>query len=384
MNNFLLESEAKAEWFLFDFSNKSSAIFATATWIAIAFVVAFIVLNFVFNGEKRRKFLKVSLFAAIFLAVAIILTFVIMSYLNDGIVPILFWPLLILAIVLILSAISIFICPFRNTYISSAIASFCALIVALVCIGVHFSSGDSLELNWIDNPETVKQLWLYIFAIILTVLIVFLGFTFSKNIKHNMDSASIAYAAICISLSFALSYLRIVAMPQGGSITVASLLPLMLYSFMFGTRKGVFAGMIYGVLQAIQDTYILHPAQFLLDYPIAFAAIGLAGMFANTASLNKYPQIQFALGAIIAGIGRFIAHFISGIFAFSAFAGDQNPVLYSLLYQLVYVFPDIMLVIIVGAIILSSKSFVAQIRKIQNSVQIPVQQVAQTTKTENN
>ena len=51
-------------------------------------------------------------------------------------------------------------------------------------------------------------------------------------------------------MSFALSYLRIVKMPQGGSITIASLLPLMLYSFMFGTKKGVFAGLIYGVLQA--------------------------------------------------------------------------------------------------------------------------------------
>lgn len=131
-------------------------------------------------------------------------------------------------------------------------------------------------------------------------------------------------------MSFALSYLRIVKMPQGGSITLASLLPLMIYSYMFGTKKGVFAGMIYGLLQALQDTYILHPAQFVLDYPLAFAGIGLAGMFAKTKALEKLPQLQFALGAVVAGVARFLMHFLSGIFAFGAFApGKERPSRYT-------------------------------------------------------
>ena len=169
-------------------------------------------------------------------------------------------------------------------------------------------------------------------------------------------------------MSFALSYLRIVKMPQGGSITIASLLPLMLYSFMFGTKKGVFAGLIYGVLQAFQDPAIVHPAQFLLDYPVAFACIGLSGMFAKTKALEKLPQVQFALGGVVAGLARLLMHFVSGIFAFGAFAPEGTPVaLYSFLYQAGYVLPDIAIVIVAGVLVLSSKTFVKEVRKF-NSV----------------
>ena len=137
----------------------------------------------------------------------------------------------------------------------------------------------------------------------------------------------------------------------------------MLYSYMFGTKKGVFAGMIYGVLQAFQDTYILHPAQFLLDYPLAFSAIGLAGMFARTDSL-RYPQVKFALGAVVAGVGRLAMHFVSGIFAFGEFAPEGQPVaLYSFIYQASYVLPDIAIVIVVGALLLSSRTFRHEIER---------------------
>lgn len=170
----------------------------------------------------------------------------------------------------------------------------------------------------------MNTLALWLLAAVLLAAVVALAFLFGRKDKKGFDSRSIAFAAVCIAMSFALSYLRIVKLPQGGSITLASLLPLMLYSYMFGTKKGVFAGMIYGVLQAFQDTYILHPAQFLLDYPLAFSAIGLAGMFARTDSL-RYPQVKFALGAVVAGVGRLAMHFVSGIFAFGEFAPEGQP-----------------------------------------------------------
>ncbi|MGN1078413.1 MAG: energy-coupled thiamine transporter ThiT, partial [Candidatus Gallimonas sp.] len=174
----------------------------------------------------------------------------------------------------------------------------------------------------------------------------------------------ISYAAICIAMSFALSYLRIVKMPQGGSVTIASLLPLMIYSYMFGTKKGVFAGFVYGVLQAVQDPWIIHPAQFLLDYPVAFAAIGLAGMFAQVRKLDRLPQVQFALGALVASVVRFISHVLSGVFAFNAYAFDagMNPWAYSLAYNS-FVFIDIAIVIAVGILIFSSKTVVKEARK---------------------
>ena len=163
-------------------------------------------------------------------------------------------------------------------------------------------------------------------------------------------------------MSFALSYIRIVPMPQGGSITLASLLPLMIYSYMFGVRKGVFAGFIYGILQAVQDPWILHPAQFLLDYPVAFAAIGLTGMFRRVKAFEKLPQVSFALGAIVAGVLRFVSHVFSGVFAFSEYAGGDNPWLYSLGYN-AFVFADIAIVIVVGVLLLSSRAFLKEMNR---------------------
>ena len=96
---------------------------------------------------------------------------------------------------------------------------------------------------------------------------------------------------------------------------------------------------------------------------MAFSCIGLAGLFAGVKKLEKLPQVSFALGAIVAGLGRFVMHFLSGVFAFGAFAEGQNPYIYSLGYQAGYVLPDIAIAIAVGIFVFSSTAFVRQVRK---------------------
>lgn len=110
---------------------------------------------------------------------------------------------------------------------------------------------------------------------------------------------TIAYAALSIALSFVLSYVRLFRMPQGGSITPASMLPLMLFSASFGVAPGVVAGLAYGILQYLQGGDFLNVWQFLLDYPIAFAALGLAGLYKH---LNKTWQAYAALAVMFAGL----------------------------------------------------------------------------------
>jgi thiamine transporter len=92
--------------------------------------------------------------------------------------------------------------------------------------------------------------------------------------------------------------------------------------------------------------------------------MGLAGLFAQTKSLEKYPQAQFALGGILAGIGRFLMHFLAGTFAFGVFAPEGVPdALYSFLYQAGYVLPDIAIAIVCGIALFSSKLFVKESKK---------------------
>jgi len=353
----------ETELYLFSFDSPMNACRCIAIWLTVAMVIAFSVCMLLLKGETRKKFLKIGLIVAISYAVVLALLFLTLSFIEDGIVAILFYPLLALIIVFGASAIAFFFKRTKKTLIIAGACTGVAVIATLICMTLHFTSGKSIEMNWITEKDSINTWALWLCAVALLAIIVLLAFVFGKNTKKGFDSRSIAFAAVCIAMSFALSYLRIVKLPQGGSITVASLLPLMLYSYMFGTKKGVFAGLIYGVLQAFQDTYILHPAQFLLDYPLAFSAIGLAGMFAKFEKL-KFPQVKFALGALVAGVLRLLMHFISGVFAFGEFAPEGQPVaVYSILYQLGYIMPDLAIVIVVGVLLLCSKSFTHELNR---------------------
>lgn len=340
-------------------------------WLALALAIAFIVCKFAIKKERQPLVNKVSLIVAIVFSAASIITFTVCSFIDDEIVAITFYPLLVFIICCIVGGLIIAVYPNKTVKIAVAATIAAALVAVLVCMIVYYATGDASEHNWI-TLETGNNIGLYISATVVAVAIVLLAFFADKN-KQPFDSKAISFAAICVALSFALSYVRILKMPMGGSITLASTLPIMLFSFMYGSRKGILVGLIYGALQAVQDPWILHPAQFLLDYGVAFAGIGLAGCIKDFGLFKNNARAQFTLGALIAGAFRFISHFFSGAFAFGSYGPDfaekysiaalNNPYVYSLVYQTMYVIPDLLIVIVVGVILFSSKNFVNQIGK---------------------
>lgn len=334
-----------------------------AFWATVLLLVGIAVIALIFRGKTRAQFLKLSLIAGIVYAAALGVIFLILTFVDDGIKTILFVPLLVLTLAVAATALAFALKRSRLTRIVCGCIACAAAVAALVCMGVYYGAQIKNDGYYNSEIASVNQIVLYVGAVALCAAIILGAFLFDKG-KKKFDSRSIAYAAVCIAMSFALSYIRIIKLPQGGSVTVASLLPLMIYSYMFGTKKGVFAGFIYGILQALQDPYIIHPAQFILDYPAAFAAIGLAGMFAGVKKLEKAPQVQFALGAVVASAIRYFSHVLSGVFAFSAYAADagMQPWPYSLAYNS-FVFADIAIVIVAGVLVFSSKAFVKQMRK---------------------
>ncbi len=359
-----------ATWYPVLFDSPMNVARGVCFWLTIALALTFVLCALLFRKEARRKFFRLSLLVTVTYACALGVLFLTLTFLEDGIVTLLFAPLL--TILLAVGASAITLCVKRNklTLLISALLVGAALVAVLVCMGVYYAQNVSAD-GYYNSEETgasVNQIVLYLSAVALVALIVGGAFLFGRKDKKGFDSKAIAYAAVCIAMSFALSYLRIVKLPQGGSVTVASLLPLMIYSYMFGTKKGVFAGLIYGLLQAVQDPWIIHPAQFLLDYPVAFAAIGLAGAFAHVKGLEKAPQAQFALGALLASSLRFLCHVLSGVFAFSAYALDagMNAWAYSLAYNS-FVFADIAISIVCGVLVFSSKAFVKQSKKFNSA-----------------
>lgn len=177
----------------------------------------------------------------------------------------------------------------------------------------------SFFVNIFKDFANVKiQSWAFIIGVIAASLLI------SRVIgkKKIFTTKKLTYGSLCIALSFILSYIRLYHWPQGGSITPGSMLPLMIFAFIFGPVEGILAGMVYGVLQFIQDPFIVHWFQVLLDYPLAFGAIGLAGYFKS----------NFSLGIIVGGLGRFFFNFLSGVFFFASYAAQahMNPVIYSI------------------------------------------------------
>ena len=345
---------APVKWYPVLFDSALNAMRSIAFWLTVAIAIAFALCVILLHGDNRKKFLKPAIIAIIAYAAAVGVTLLALTLSEDGIVVLLFVPLLILILAVAASAVTLFLKRNKLVYIITGSVTGAALIATLICMGVY--SADSVTMN--------DQIALYICAILFMGAVIAVSAVVDRKNKFVFDSKSIAYAAICIAMSFALSYLRIVRMPQGGSIPPASLLPSMLYAFMFGAKKGIFAGFIYGLLQALQSPDgVIHPAQFVLDFPLAFACMGLAGLFANLKALNKLPQVQFLLGGIIAGLGRFIMHFISGTFAFGAYAPEGQPAwLYSLGYQAGYVLPDVAIAVVAGALALCSPAIVRLIK----------------------
>ena len=200
-----------------------------------------------------------------------------------------------------------------------------------------------------------SQAGLYISAVALVALLVLASLLIGKK-KSPFTTRDMAYAAVSVALAYALSYVKFLKMPQDGSVTLASMLPIMLFAYIFGIRKGIVVGVVYGVLQAVQDPYIIHPAQFLIDYPIAFGMLGFAGIFKEI-NIIKKPVWAFMAGAAIAITLRYVSHLLSGIFAFASYAQPgYTAVTWSLVYNL-FTFLDGAIALAVAFVLFKSKSF---------------------------
>lgn len=358
--------------------NLFNSVFLYTAVALAAILVCIGVLVYFKKRESIKGYVKGAACVALGFAATVILTMFALSFAEisekgyaeySDILGFVLVPSAVLGGVAVLGIIAAYIASlfskkiFKITLISALSAFGAAFIAFFVCLAVYFARGSAEE----NNGATItvgENVGLYLCALGIIALIAVLAFVFGRGEKREFDSKTIAYAAICIAASFALSYIRIVHLPQGGSVTLVSLLPLMLFSYMFGVRKGVCAGIVYGLLQAMQDPFLIHPAQFLLDYPVAFAAIGISGMFAKFKNLQKLPQVKFALGGVVAAVIRFISHVLSGVFAFSEYSTLDNVWAYSMAYNS-FVFVDIAICIAVGAVALSVKSFAKQIEIIR-------------------
>ncbi|HIW55854.1 MAG TPA: energy-coupled thiamine transporter ThiT [Firmicutes bacterium] len=210
-----------------------------------------------------------------------------------------------------------------------------------------------------DATEVINILTIVVLALLIVICLV----VCVTNKKNPQTTKSIVYGGACVAASFVLSFIKI-SMNYGGSITLASMLPLFIYCYVFGVGKGLVVGVVYGLLQFIQGPYFLTVPQFLLDYILPFAGICLAGVF------KKVMPEKGAIfcGAVLFSILRLAFHIGSGIIWFGMDSVvDTLPLfgsteamgafVYSFLYNAIYMVPETIILLAVLWYLVASKQF---------------------------
>lgn len=365
-----------------DINTLSDKLQYVALYLAVALVAAFIVVGLLvwfFKREKFNDYKKYAIGIATGFAITMVVVFAYVKFQCniDDMQAMLFYPILAMLIVVVAGGIAVLISSlFSNkaAKISLIVTSvlFFASFIALVVVvwkyyNIHFEEFKKMY-------PGMSLVGMVVSAVVILAVLVVLWFVGDKR-KLN-DTRSIVYGAVAMALAFVLSYARLFKLPNGGSITFASLLPLMIYCCMYGTRRGLIVCSLYGVLQALQDPYIIHPMQFLLDYPLAFGLVGVSGIFMEKGVFKEKKILAFLLGGVVAVLLRYICHVCSGAFAFATYTDFKAALAYSLGYNATYVFADMAISLVAGSFLFTSKSFTAAMQQSSD-----VNKLAVTTQT---
>ena len=147
----------------------------------------------------------------------------------------------------------------------------------------------------------------------------------------RITTRQLMFSAMAMALATVTSMIKLFDAPMGGSVTLCSMLFIVLIGYWYGPKVGILTGVAYGILQLVIDPYILSLPQMIVDYPLAFGALGTSGFFAN--SKNGLQK-----GYLLGIFGRWVFAFLSGYIFFAYYAWDGwNPAAYSAVYNLSYI-----------------------------------------------
>ncbi|MFK2826782.1 energy-coupled thiamine transporter ThiT [Bacillus sp. B190/17] len=151
--------------------------------------------------------------------------------------------------------------------------------------------------------------------------------------------------AVMAGLSVILSYVEFGALwAFGGSISLV-MVPIFIMAFRRGWQAGFITGILVGVISLMTGGYVVHPVQLVLDYPLAYAVLGLGGLAVFHKSITVSRMV---IGLLIGTTLRLVCHFLSGVIWFGEYAPEGTPVaVYSFLYNLSYLLPEMLITLAV-------------------------------------
>ena len=173
---------------------------------------------------------------------------------------------------------------------------------------------------------------------------------------------ALSEAGIMVALSAVLSMFKILEMPYGGSVTLASMLPIVIFAYRNGFKWGISAALSSSLIQLLLGlknfsyftTWQSIAALALFDYVLAFAVFGLAPVFKKRLS---YQGAIFA-SALVPSVIRYVCHVISGA---TIWAGLSIPteaaLVYSIGYNATYMIPETIVLVVAAVYLCSAVDF---------------------------
>lgn len=193
------------------------------------------------------------------------------------------------------------------------------------------------------SPEVLQNFFestLGQISTVTAIIILFTGILISGKSK-KIDVKAMIFSSVLVALAIALNQIIIFRMPQGGSVTAFSMLPIVICALFFGLRRGLMAGMCVGLIDLIFNPYVIHPIQMILDYPLAFG--GLA--FSVLLFTEKFGLIPAYLFGVLV---RYSFAVLSGIIFFGEYAPEGfNAITWSLWYNITYLGAEAFLTVII-------------------------------------
>lgn len=206
-------------------------------------------------------------------------------------------------------------------------------------VAVEATATDATEEDGTEEGDAGRLSTVSRIVVVALVVLMLVGLYFSaKRVRWN--AFMIAKAALCIALAYLLGMIRMYRAPMGGSATLASLLPLIMFAMAFGPLEGLLAGFTFGLLQLLLDPYVIHPVQMLVDYPMAYGAVALCCV----AKLIPVPdRWRLPIAVVLGYLGKFCMAVISGVVFFANNAAEEGALVYSLVYNFSYIWPELLI-----------------------------------------
>ncbi|MBO5460251.1 MAG: energy-coupled thiamine transporter ThiT [Ruminococcus sp.] len=202
----------------------------------------------------------------------------------------------------------------------------------------------------------------YVVCVVIGILLFVLAIVFAgkTSSKKKMTTRMLVFCAMALALSYVTSYIKLFGMPWGGSVTLCSMLFIVLIGNWYGVQAGILSGLAFGILQFIQEPFVLSFFQVCCDYVLAFAALGVAGFFAN----KKHGLVK---GYILAVFARGAFHSLGGYLYWMDYMPETFPASLKAIYPIAYNYSYLLAEAVITVLIISIPAVMkglAQVKRI--------------------